>query len=149
MQSLQMLLLHSLSMEERVVIGTACATTWSIWFVQLVRLLLDMFEGCLATPWTSTCTINNLVVILFTVTSLDCCSRSCTLFTRFAIDTRHELRVINGVSHNGFCDVMRIPHHIGFVVCVEVFRDRSKQIILAFLLLVLPVCILIRFPFIS
>ena len=64
-----MLLLHPLSMEDRVMVGAASPSAWSVWLVKFICLLLYVFQcGSSFGPWALLYSSLVLFLLSWTVT---------------------------------------------------------------------------------
>lgn len=125
-----MLLLHPLRMEEWIVSTTASPPTRSIRLVKLIGFLFDMLHIGATTPWTFSSSPGQLVLLCLAVAWLHMVAwRTSSV----------SLCLFKGAAYYIPCDVVRISHHVCFVVRVESCWDLTEDVIFRFDFFIIPV----------
>ena len=95
-----------------------------------------MCHACLSAPWTYSILLQIALFVPFAVTIWHMSSRGRPLI---ATSKSLSISVWYSIVNNSSCQLMGIPHHVGLVVWVEMFRNMTKSVIIWSHLLVLPV----------
>ena len=126
MQSLQMLLLHSLCVEKRIVVGTACSSARSIGLIEIIGGLSNVFW---AMSWpNSPCKTSKSILLFYR-----------TFFWWLAAAFNNAIWVCSAsanaarwgwlvITHYCLCHVVGISNRICFVVTVKALRYSDEVI---------------------